>query len=150
MVLPSGCATASPATFPNNHDSEKCESALASTIEMRGLPSTPWSEAVWMSNALCCTTRAAYAVCPTVTAWVLQCSVCPLDNAQSNTISGVSTTACSLRSEMACMNDIYRGGMVTHARRRNGERVVAQSRGFIDAPRCTWFVFGRSGLRLCL
>src|ERR1035438_9632585 len=101
-----------------------------------------------MSNALCCNTRAAYAVCPTVTAWVLQLSSCPLHSLQSNTISGVSTTACSLRSEMACINDIHRGGMIIHVLRREGERIVAQARGFIDAPRRTCFVqIGRASCR---
>ncbi len=31
-------------------------------IEIFGLPSTPWSDAVWMSNALCCSTRARVSV----------------------------------------------------------------------------------------
>ena len=77
--------------------SEKCESAFASTIEICDSPSTPCAEAGCISKELCPSTRAAYAVPFTVTVCVHQFSVSPFASVQSNSSSGVSVVACSVR-----------------------------------------------------
>src|ERR1700679_4181055 len=103
-----------------------------------------------MSNELCCSTRAAYAVPLTVIACVHQCSMSPFERAQSNTMSGVSVTASSLRLEMVCIDDIYGDGVPTHIGRRKREGVVAEPGVLIDSASRALLICRWSGLGLHL
>src|SRR5579883_329151 len=113
---------------------------------MRGMPSTPWFDAACTSKTLCCSTRAWYAVSPTVTACVDQCSAVPSASVQSNTSSGVSVTACSFSSKMVDINDMHRAGMPIHVRSDDVERVIGEPRPFVNTAAHAVAIDGRRAL----
>src|ERR1700683_245499 len=83
-------------------------------------------------------------------ACVLQCSVSPFERAQSNTMRGVSVTACSFRLEMVCINDIYGDGVPVHVGGGKRKCIVAKPGILVDSASCALLVRGRLGLHLHL
>ena len=129
----SRAVTFAPLNPTTRSSSEKCESAFASVTDSRGIPSTPCSEDVSISNRLCRSTRASYTASPRSTLCVLQRSTDPSPNSQSTSSSGVSGVTCSFNSKTFAMEHPQFAVVSSRSRGRHHQPVVRQARVPVDS-----------------